>query len=97
MRISEVLKLTPLDINDRRLTLRDPKSGREQEFIFIPQRLADRLKDYIRGIQPNQRIFPICYEAAREMVAKAGSVVGIHLRPHDLRRWFPVNLSSLIP
>ena len=88
MRISEVLKLTPSDVNDRRLTLRDPKSGREQEFIFIPQRLADRLKDYIRekGIQSHQRIFPICYEASREMVAKAGSVVGIHLRPHDLRR-----------
>jgi integrase/recombinase XerD len=88
MRISGVLKLTPLDINDRRLILRDPKSGREQEFIFIPHRLADRLKDYIRKkvIQPNQHIFPICYEAAREMVAKAGSVVGIHLRPHDLRR-----------
>ena len=84
MRISEVLKLTPSDINERRLTLRHPKSGREQEFIFIPQRLADRLKDYIResGIQSHQRIFPICYEAAREMVAKAGSVVGIHLRPH---------------
>jgi len=88
MRISEVLKLTPSDINDRRLTLRDPKSGRELEFIFIPQRLANRLKDYIRdkGMQPQQRIFPICYEAAREMVAKAGSVVSIHLRPHDLRR-----------
>lgn len=88
MRISEVLKLSPSDLTERRLTLRDPKSGREQEFIFIPQKLADRLKDYIRekGIQPNQRIFPICYEAAREMVAKAGSVVGIHLRPHDLRR-----------
>jgi integrase/recombinase XerD len=88
MRISEVLKLTPLDINERRLTLRDPKSGREHEFIFIPQRLADRLKDYVRenDIQPRQPIFPICYEAAREMVAKAGSVVGIHLRPHDLRR-----------
>ena len=88
MRISEVLKLTHSDINERRLTLRDPKSGREQEFVFIPQRLADRLKDYVRekGIQPHQRIFPICYEAAREMVAKAGGVVGIHLRPHDLRR-----------
>ena len=88
MRISEVLKLSPSDIHDRRLTLKEPKSGREQEFIFIPQRLADRLKDYIRekGIQPNERIFPICYESAREMVAKAGSVVGIHLRPHDLRR-----------
>ena len=88
MRISEVLKLTPADINDRRLTLREPKSGRDQEFVFIPQRLADRLRDYIRekGVQPNQRVFPICYEASREMVAKAGSVVGIHLRPHDLRR-----------
>lgn len=88
MRISEVLKLTPADINNRMLTLKEPKSGREQEFIFIPQRLADRLKDYVRemDIQPDQRIFPICYEAAREMVAKAGSVVGIHLRPHDLRR-----------
>ncbi len=88
MRISEVLKLTPADINDRRLTLRDPKSGREQEFIFIPQRLADRLQDYVRqeGIEPHQRIFPICYETARVMVANAGSVVGIHLRPHDLRR-----------
>ena len=60
MRISEVLKLTPSDINDRKLTLREPKSGREQEFIFIPQRPADRLKDYIRekGIQLQQRIFP---------------------------------------
>jgi integrase/recombinase XerD len=88
MRISEVLKLTPSDIHERRLTLKDPKSGREQEFIFIPQRLADRLKSYIweKDIQPRERIFPICYESAREMVAKAGGVVGIHLRPHDLRR-----------
>ena len=88
MRISEVLKLTPADVNERRLSLKEPKSGRDEEFIFIPQRLADRLKDYIRekDIPSNQRIFPICYEAAREMVAKAGSVVGIHLRPHDLRR-----------
>ena len=88
MRISEELKLTPSDINDRRLTLREPKSGREQEFIFVPQKLADRLKEYIRekDIRPQERIFPICYEAAREMVAKAGRVVGIHLKPHDLRR-----------
>ncbi len=30
MRIGEVLKLTPSDIHERRLTLKDPKSGREQ-------------------------------------------------------------------
>jgi len=88
MRISEVLELTPVDINDRRLTLKEPKSGKEQEFIFIPQRLAERFKDYIKakGVRPHERVFPIGYEAAREMVANAGNVVGIHLRPHDLRR-----------
>jgi integrase/recombinase XerD len=88
MRIGEVLKLTPNDVQDRKLIIRDPKSGREREFIFIPQKVADRLKDYIRenDIQHDERIFSICYEAARVMVKKAGEMVGIHLRPHDLRR-----------
>ena len=84
MRIGEVLKLTPSDIYERRLTLQDPKSGREQEFIFIPQRLADRLKEYVRKkcIQPHERIFPICYEAAREMVAKADGAIAALLQEH---------------
>ncbi|MFC1578652.1 hypothetical protein ACFL36_06540 [Thermodesulfobacteriota bacterium] len=43
----EIRQLTPADIYERRRTLKDPKSGREQEFIFIPQRLADRLIDII--------------------------------------------------
>jgi integrase/recombinase XerD len=30
IRISEVLKLTPSDIIDQKLILRDPKSGKEQ-------------------------------------------------------------------
>ena len=88
MRISEVLKLEPIDIEDRKLTLRTPKSGKEQEIVFIPQKIADRLKEYItkKGIGSDQRIFPISYTAGREVVNKAGNVVGIHLRPHDLRR-----------
>ena len=47
MRISEVLQLTLNDIEDRKLTLRSPKSGKEQEIVFIPQKVADRLKEYI--------------------------------------------------
>jgi integrase/recombinase XerD len=88
MRIDEVLKLIPKDVYGRKLIIRDPKSGREKEFIFIPHKIADRLKDYIRGntINPEDRIFPICYETAGSMTKKAGSVVGIHLKPHDLRR-----------
>ena len=88
MRIGEVLKLTPRDVYGRKLIIRDPKSGKEKEFIFIPQKIADRLKDYIREnrILSENRIFPICYETARSMAKKAGDVVGIHLKPHDLRR-----------
>jgi integrase len=53
MRISEVLKLTPRDISDRKLILRDPKSGRENEIAFIPKRVAERLKEYARSACKN--------------------------------------------
>jgi len=88
MRIGEVLKLTPDDIAGQKLLLRDLKSGREQEFIFVTQKIADQLREYIRSnnIESNKRIFPISYEAARSMVKKAGEMVGVRLRPHDLRR-----------
>jgi len=59
--------------------------------------VADRLKEYIRdkSIQPDQRVFPICYEAARTMFKKAGEKVRIRLKPHDLRR-FAATYVSLI-
>ena len=88
MRIGEVLQLTPSDIEDRKLTLRSPKSGKEREIVFIPQKVADRLREYIstKKIGEDQRIFPISYAAGRRVVNKAEKVVGIHLRPHDLRK-----------
>jgi integrase/recombinase XerD len=88
MRVGEVLKLSALDVDDQKLTIRNPKSGKSAEVVFIPKKLADRLKDYLkaRDIVGNHRIFPITYTAARVMVKKAGALVGVHLRPHDLRR-----------
>ena len=58
------------------------------QVVFIPQKLANRLYGYTIRIckDPNDRIFTISYEATRTMVVKAGKMVGIHLRPHDLRR-----------
>jgi integrase len=84
MRFGEVLKIRPMDIQDRKITLAGPKSGKESEVVKV----ADRLKEYVKksGTGPEERLFPISYNAARIMVRKAGSLVGIHLRPHDLRR-----------
>ena len=88
MRIGEVLKLTGIDIVDRKAIIREPKSGREAEVSFLPQKTADRLRRYIREheIKPDTRIFPITYAAARLIVKKAGEIVSIHVKPHDLRR-----------
>ena len=72
MRVGEVLKLTPNDIDERKLFVREPKSGREVEMIFIPQKVADRLKEYVKAqnIDQHDRVFPICYGAARTVVKK---------------------------
>ena len=76
------------DLQDQKLILQSPKSGKDQEIVFIPQKVAERLRDYAHEVckKPEDRIFPISYEAARMVVLKAGKLVGIHLRPHDLRR-----------
>ena len=87
MRVGEVLKLHAVDVDDQKLTIRNPKSGKTSEAVFIPKKLADRLKDYrTEGIECDQMIFPISYTAARVMVRRAGALVAVHLRPHDLRR-----------
>ncbi|WP_297292682.1 site-specific integrase [Oceanicoccus sp.] len=88
MRVGEVLNLTPSDVDDRRLILQKPKSGRQGEVVYIPRKLNKRLFDYIReeDIQPKEYIFPITYSTAWHIVKNSGKMVGINLRPHDLRR-----------
>lgn len=88
MRIGEVLKLRKKDLQDQKLVLQSPKSGKEQEIVFIPQKVADRLREYVQEAceASEDRIFPISYEAARLVVIRAGKIVEIHLKPHDLRR-----------
>ena len=88
MRVGEVLQLRPRDVEGRKLILLYPKSGKESEPVFIPKKVAARLKDYIReqGIGPDEPIFPLSYAGARVIVVNAGHDAGIHVRPHDLRR-----------
>ncbi|MBV5330789.1 MAG: site-specific integrase [Chlorobium sp.] len=88
MRVGEVLNLTPIDIQERTLAIQNPKSGRVGETVYVPRKLLVRLNDYVRinKTSLNDRIFPISYVAAWSMVKKAGNMVDIQLRPHDLRR-----------
>ena len=48
MRIGEVLKIRSDDVKDRKITLPDPKGGRESKIVYIPQKIADRLREYIQ-------------------------------------------------
>ena len=88
LRIGEVLKLRVEDVDGRKLILNAPKSGREAEVAFIPQKTAERLKEYIemKEFKPGDRVFPISYTTARLKVKAAGELIGIDLSPHDLRR-----------
>ena len=83
LRVSEVLKLTARDVEERKLILRHPKSGKEAEAVFIPHKVSLRLREYIaeKEIKDAERIFPIGYAAARVIVKKAGELVGIDLGP----------------
>ncbi|WP_163338689.1 site-specific integrase [Desulfopila sp. IMCC35008] len=89
MRVGEILNLlTPDDIQECSLAIQNPMSGRKTETIYVPRKIPGRISKYIQatGINQNERIFPISYIAAWSMVKKAGQIVGIELKPHDLRR-----------
>jgi len=87
-RIGEVLKIRVKDIDGRRIIIRDPKSGKHNEVIFMPEQIANRLKTYIqqKGLTDDDRVFNLCYTAARSLIKEIGKKVGVKLNPHDLRR-----------
>ena len=63
MRVGEVLKMRPLGIQGRKAIRAAPRSGRESEVAFIPQKVADRLKEYVKvsGAVADRRLFPMSY------------------------------------
>jgi integrase len=89
LRIGETLKIKVSDAVDRRLILKEPKSGKESEIAFMPEQIAKRLHDYIQqeNLSPEDRIFPICYSTARSLIKSLGGRLNVVLTPHDLRRY----------
>ncbi|MEW5947516.1 MAG: site-specific integrase, partial [bacterium] len=87
MRIGEVLKMRPCDVEGRRITLEAPKSGRDVEYACMTESTAERLEKYIRekGIAPEDGIFKLSYSGARFVVKKAGDRADVNIKPHDFR------------
>ena len=88
LRIGEVLNLRVADISGRKLTIQEPKSGRDAEVAFMPEHIATRLTEYIQNNQmsSDDRVFPLCYTAVRNLVAGLGKKMNVKIAPHDLRR-----------
>ncbi len=89
LRVGELLKIKVLDISDRAITLREPKSGKESELAYMPENVSKRLTEYIkeRALKSDDRLFPICYSTARALVQRLGKKVNVRISPHDLRRY----------
>ena len=88
MRISEVLGLKLTDIDGQKLLLHTPESGKEQEIVFITNKLSGRFLNYVREtpISFNQHIFPITYAGAQKMVVRVGDMVGMLVKFLIMRR-----------
>jgi integrase/recombinase XerD len=89
LRIGELLKIKVSDISDRTITLREPKSGKDAELAYMPDSVSKKLAEYIKekGLQSDDRPFPICYSTARTLVRRLGEKVKVRISHHDLRRY----------
>ena len=48
MKIGETFNLGSYDIQERYLTIQNPKNGRTGEVLYVPQKLLVRLTDYVK-------------------------------------------------
>ncbi|HOD35577.1 MAG TPA: site-specific integrase [Syntrophales bacterium] len=89
LRIGESLNIRVSDVTERKILLREPKSGKEAEVAYMPEPVAKRIADYIReaNLSAEDRLFPICYSTARAMIRTLGARLKMKITPHDLRRY----------
>ena len=89
LRIGEILNIKAQDVSERKLTIKQPKSGKEAEVAFMPEPIANRMSDYLKrnNFLPEDHVFPISYSTARMFIKKLGTRLNVSLSPHDLRRY----------
>lgn len=88
LRAGELLKLRVSDVSDRKLVIRQPKSGRDSEVAYMPEQISNRLNEYINHekLSPDERLFPVCYSTVRALIKEFAGKINLKIAPHDLRR-----------
>ncbi|MEM3221532.1 MAG: tyrosine-type recombinase/integrase [Saccharolobus sp.] len=89
LRANELLsiKIKDIDIDNNMIRVRNTKNG-EERVVFFTDNTKQILKKYIRGKNPDDKLFYITYDALYRKLKRLGEKVGIDLRPHVLRHTF---------
>ena len=89
LRIGELLNIRVQDVSERKLTIKEPKSGKDAEVAFMPEQIAKRMGEYVKANNffVEDRVFPISYSTARMFIRKLGRTLNLTISPHDLRRY----------
>jgi site-specific recombinase XerD len=88
LRVSEVLEITPDDIDFRNRTIRIHGKGSRDRTVYPPHELFYDLRDYIadKGIERQNRIFTLTRQRVFQTIKELSG-----RSPHKLRHTFAVN------
>ncbi len=102
LRISEAIRLTPTNIDSRRMVIRvDQGKGQKDRYVMLSPKLLETLRNYFRAVRPKGWLFegdvagqPITSGAVERICQKAGRISGIRkpISPHSMRHAFAVHL-----
>lgn len=102
LRISEAVRLKPVDIDSRRMVIRVVQGkGQKDRYVMLSAKLLEILRDYWKAVHPKDWLFPgghpgqsITKDAVEHACKKAHRASGLakHVTPHSLRHAFAVHL-----
>ena len=95
MRASELLALTPSDIDKKRevITITNGKGGKERR-VLVKSDTVKELFSYAaqNSIGNEAKLFPLKRRQLYNIIRKYGALAGVAVHPHTLRHSFAINL-----
>ena len=95
MRASELLALTPSDIEQKHevITITNGKGGKERR-VLVKSETVKELFSYAsqKGLGNDAKLFPLKRRQLYNIIKKYGALAGVTVHPHTLRHSFAINL-----